>query len=879
MKIHRISIKNFGGVAASEVALAPVGVTILQGANEVGKSTLMQAVNLLLEYADNSGHADVRAAKPTHLDAGAEVEAELEVGPYRFTYRKRFHRDRETQLTIHVPTSESLTGREAHDRVTAILEESIDVSLWRALRITQDAKADLPTLKGQMALTTALDLAAGTSRTDDNEESLFGMAQNEYEKYFTVGGREREPIVAARTRDSTAAVRVQELTSQLTALETDIQTHASLILEIDGVKRSLPSLLDGVTHAKAACERIGGLQREVSTRNTAVEAANAMAVSAAAAVAERDRLIEAASSSESLLRVQQDAADTTKDAQGVAELELSAAKQLLAQSAVSASRSEEDANLRRLDRVFRHDELEAEQLKERLGRYKRAVRDGNDAAGIVASTTLTERLRKEIRENEVEVRTSEELLKTQAPRVELKALKAIEVKIAGKAMKLPVGKSIMRPVSESVPIIIDEVAQCTFTPGAGGEALQVRLNNARTTLKSACARAGVNTPEQAESLWSALVDARRTVNVTKSAQTEALRDLTAADLEEKAQNTAARVKAYKQGRTSTLELPENLSEAKAFETAAEKAKRNAVATRSAAEAALEQVNSAFASASQAAAVAKALLEQKAADVISAEGRLNEARTVTSDSELKSAADETARKALDARNHRASAQQSLQQANPESAHDLMEAAISAHDDAHERLGGLEQKQIALRTRLDLNGERGLAEELALAGREAFESDDALRRVSRRAAAAKLLFETMDAARTIARRAYVAPLRDGVERLGRTIWGPTFVIEIDEDLTIVNRTLNGISVPYASLSNGAKEQMGVLMRLAAAAIVSKNGGVPLVLDDALSSTDPERLQAMGAILSVASREGQTIVLTCFPEHYAHVATARRIRIDRA
>jgi uncharacterized protein YhaN len=54
------------------------------------------------------------------------------------------------------------------------------------------------------------------------------------------------------------------------------------------------------------------------------------------------------------------------------------------------------------------------------------------------------------------------------------------------------------------------------------------------------------------------------------------------------------------------------------------------------------------------------------------------------------------------------------------------------------------------------------------------------------------------------------------------------------------------------------------------------VPLIIDDALGNTDPERLEGMAAVLSVAGRECQIIVLTCYPERYRHVATAEIVNI---
>ena len=80
---------------------------------------------------------------------------------------KRFHKDRETRLVVHSPQPENLTGREAHDRVKQILQSSMDVELWKALRIVQGEGTDLPDLHGQPALAQALGLAAGDVQADD----------------------------------------------------------------------------------------------------------------------------------------------------------------------------------------------------------------------------------------------------------------------------------------------------------------------------------------------------------------------------------------------------------------------------------------------------------------------------------------------------------------------------------------------------------------------------------------------------------------------------------------------------------------------------------------------------------------------------------------
>ena len=108
------------------------------------------------------------------------------------------------------------------------------------------------------------------------------------------------------------------------------------------------------------------------------------------------------------------------------------------------------------------------------------------------------------------------------------------------------------------------------------------------------------------------------------------------------------------------------------------------------------------------------------------------------------------------------------------------------------------------------------------------------------------------------------------------GPSFEVDVDSDLCILNRTLDGCTVPYESLSGGAKEQLGILARLAGAALVAKEDAVPILIDDALGFTDPERLAKMAEVFDTLGERGQVIVLTCTPARYDSVKDAQRIEL---
>ncbi len=192
MKLHRLVMTNYRGVTHREIELPDQGVVIIHGANEIGKSSMIEALDLLLESKDRSTKKDVKQVKPTNADVGAEVSAEISSGPYRFVYRKRFHKRPETELTVLAPRREQPTGDEAHERVRAMLAETVDTELWHAQRVLQAASTCAVDLAGCDALSRALDVAAdsaGDAALCGTEPLLIERIDAEFARYFTPTGR------------------------------------------------------------------------------------------------------------------------------------------------------------------------------------------------------------------------------------------------------------------------------------------------------------------------------------------------------------------------------------------------------------------------------------------------------------------------------------------------------------------------------------------------------------------------------------------------------------------------------------------------------------------------------------------------------------------
>ena len=144
------------------------------------------------------------------------------------------------------------------------------------------------------------------------------------------------------------------------------------------------------------------------------------------------------------------------------------------------------------------------------------------------------------------------------------------------------------------------------------------------------------------------------------------------------------------------------------------------------------------------------------------------------------------------------------------------------------------------------------------------------------AVSLLRKTLNQHRAEAQLRYVAPFRERIESLGRLVFGPDLAVEVTPELDIASRTLAGETVPFQSLSSGAREQLSLLGRLACAQLVQPGEGVPLIIDDALGFADPDRLTRLGAVLNRVGGSVQTIILTCQPERFDKIGDAHVIRL---
>lgn len=159
------------------------------------------------------------------------------------------------------------------------------------------------------------------------------------------------------------------------------------------------------------------------------------------------------------------------------------------------------------------------------------------------------------------------------------------------------------------------------------------------------------------------------------------------------------------------------------------------------------------------------------------------------------------------------------------------------------------------------------------------------VERRAHAAARLRETLIRHRDAARQRYMEPFARELERFARVVFDQSVSFELDESLAISQRIIGDEALETEHLSGGAQEQLALLVRFAVAALTAhgQQGStaagelpiipVPVMVDDALGSTDARRLRLMATLFSEIARQTQVFVLTCMPERYSRVVGAQR------
>lgn len=875
MRLHRLVLSNYRGIGHREIEFADRGVTVVSGPNEVGKSSMIEALDLLLESKDRSSKKDVKQIKPTHADVGSEITAEITTGPYRFVYRKRFHKKCETELSILSPKREQLTGDEAHERVRAILAQTVDTGLWQALRVLQSASTSAVDLAGCDALSRALDVVAGDSTDAEcapglssTEPLLIEKIDVEYARYYTPTGRETGELAAAATALRDADQDVAHGEQAIAEVEQKVCRHAELTRELAGLTDDRAAADSRLVAAEAVAEAAEALAGELRTARTQAAAAETTHAAAAAAHRERLRLRSDAHDRAVAVVAAQAAAKQAAEAEAIGRAMVEEAERAAADTDTRWQRAHARVDAARRAITGVADAREVQRLTALLGRVDTAQQELAAVTAQLETMTLTDQMFRDVQAAAAAVELIGGQAELVSPTVILTAESDIEVVIGNRTIALSAGQTHHLTAAEAIGIRLPGLLTATVQPGATAADTQEKLAAAQHTLEGALQRAGVDG-----------IDTARRVAVTRRellAQRDHLNERLAGLLvDDNPQQLRSRLASLSETvtaehRTGDVEVLQAELDAAAAEF--EQAETARSAQHELTTAAVAQLNERI--------TAATVLREKeltADDELTAvQERLRTRREEITDDDLAIADQASADRAVAANNRAVEISVQLAEAGPDTAAAELAAARDGEAALARRCGEITQSLRDLSVQLETIGSEGRAGKLDAARIRREHAGAVFTRVRTRANAARLLRSVMARHREDTRRRYVQPFRDEVERLGRTVFGPTFEIEVDSQLKIRSRTLDGCTVPFESLSGGAKEQLGIIARLAVAALVDAEDSVPVIIDDALGFTDPGRLAKMGTMFDTVGADGQVIVLTCTADRYRGVCGAHTVEL---
>jgi len=873
VRLLRLSIENWRGIEHRDIEFAE-GVTLIEGPNEIGKSTVIEALRTLFSEPDSSKKKAVKAIQPVGRDVGSSVEAEIRSGPYHLVYAKTYNRGANTTLNVLAPKLAQLTGREAHDRTRQMLEESTDMALWEALLVDQGEKVALAHLRDSARLERALDEAAGSSGSGDGDGGLLAAIQGEYERYFTLRTG-RPKFVAQEEAHQRARQAYDDARESLAAIEADIAAYDRCVAEVRRLETQLPQLRSKLAQHDETWKSVTSLREQVAAQAREAEAAENLRVAAAKALAERRDLVAAIGASregldEAEARQQpgQRIADDLQHKCKQAQLVLDDLKKKLQYGREQLKQAQDDA------RYLADSESLARDTR-RLEKLRKIVQDRKAALTIANSITIDPAGLSRWRSAEQARAVAVSARDAAATSFAVSAEKELHMEIGDEAVELGEGDSTHRSVAAAVEIRIPDVATICITPSQSVADLQDRVEEADRAISAFRMESGLDDLDAATAACERRTLALQEAARLKARQQDILQDATQEELEQSVHALKVQCDRYREARRAMEPVPGDSAAAAAIVTD----RRQTVAAR---EASLESARETYDRLQQELDAARQSSQQARQELIALGARLAQrgeqlqrARTDVPDDELARRSECATDAAEQAATRLRDLQGKLESSAPEALELQRQNARGACERAERDLAAQRQQLAVLADRLQQSRADGRFETLEEAERTLEEARLQHEATKRNANAVQLLWDTINKHRDAARKIYVKPLQEALGRLGSIVFGTSFEVDIDEDWTIRSETRDGRTLDFESLSIGTQEQLGILLRLAAAQIVSKQGGVPLIIDDALGFSDPARLESMGAAIAAAGRDCQIILLTCTPGRFAHVGNATLIR----
>lgn len=881
MRIHSIELKNFRGIKHLNVEEIPdTGVTVIHGRNEAGKTTILQAIDTLIKHKFKSKRAEVRALQPVNADVSPEVAMEFSVGPYRLKLAKRWLRQSSALLEVLSPGHDTYTGDEAESKLDEILDRYLDRNLFAAMFLDQDDLHEGIKAAGISSVAGVLSNQTGeeSEQGDDAEATteLMKQVDSDYERYFSLRtGAEAKELKTARQDHTEAANELAESRQALAALADYVERFEQAQEQQRDAEAKLPEAKDEVAEYEQQLKNIDGLQAAVDAREKDEKVAQTDLELAQSQLRERRKLREELQNANKNAEDINAAVASAKEKDDTEKEEI---KKL--NDAVDAARTRVDeARKRAKNSRSQLEQLQGQVKAQELRTKSASVEDY--AKQLTETRTTLEKFGPAISDSDVQrvekceqdLELNRRLRDAAVAKLVFSAESPQNITVNGQDVEVTSAASSVE-LTAGLTLKIGEVT-ARYEPGTGANSAQDldrEIEKLTELYEAELEKLGCkNTSEVREKrdTYKELVAQRQQLEIQLN------RILDGEDLEQ----LRVRVAALGESPEVTTENASDedaIDKARADISAAEEAEESANNDLSNAQAKLKPweerpAHTALIRIESEAEQALKLKERLAADIENAQEKI-------SDAELEGQFQKAEAKVQECKKAVQKAREELDAANPELSQSLAAGAQAQLVNLQKQLRDAENQQNTLTGHIQMR--TGVAERVEKAEAAEELARNILESIEQRAAAVKHLREVLLRHQREARERYAAPFAQQLGQLAGRVFNGNVQFHLNDDLVVEKRTLDGVTVGLEDLSGGAKEQMAILTRFAIAQLLSQGGeqGAPVMVDDALGSTDAQRIRLMATLFAEVGKDSQVIVFTCEPSRYDRVPDSTLLDIDQ-
>ena len=867
MRLHSIRLIDYRAITDATVDFSS-GVTIVEGPNEVGKSSIHQAITQLREDKDSSRKASVKDTQPVGSDVGPQVSLHLSTGDFEVRYSKRWIKQPFTELSILKPVPEQLSGNEAHERFLAILDETVDVDLLDALDVAQGRSLDQASLAEIKALHGALG-DAGEDLAD--HDAFLDIVESEYLRFFTAKGKETGELRRLTEELPAADEQYRELKARSADMDALVDRHARATDRLKNVRTQLESAATEREDAEKAVQAVSGLKTAL---DRALERAGAAQRERQRAEETRDRrraLITETTTAEKAVKAADEALEKVTAAQQEKDSSLDEAQKGLEARQAELVSAQEEAKATSADLARARARKEVDALRKRLVDIREQERRAAEAKATIGSISVTAKDVDKLGGLFTELRIAQNAKTAAAAQIIARRLGDTAVSIDG--VDVPKDSAEEFAVTTDLQIHIDSVVDITVRPGQSPAELDRELESAQTRLDAELDRLDVTTLEQARERSEVRTDAEAVL----AEATSTLRVLIGDDDRDGLDAALTRAEHVAGDAADSSKSAASIDELEARVESTTAAVDDASAKVETARTTLERIRADRDEARVAAVRAQSTREQAATTLQNLSTRLSTDREANSDESLDETLTAAAATLTQLEDEAAAARSEYDAADPETLEMRLQNALQLVESKQKQQEKDRQEVDQLSALIDDRAAEGIYDKLKAAEQNLESIRSKLARMQRQANAIKLLRDTVLTHKEEAQRRYVAPFKEAIEKLGRVIFGQGLSVEISENLEIVSRTLNGRTVAFDALSGGTKEQLALIGRLAVATLVDADAGAAVILDDAFGFSDEQRLAALNVILGNVGRKAQVILLTCQPDRFSSIGGAETVSLS--